>query len=173
MYSIHVLDTCGAMILSYFGITFLLFFMKIENTAHTSLQNSMLLFINGLIFDTMNIQNNQSLEFEWTPMLTPLRSINDRSFSWLCNVSLTLSKIGWILFSIKYVLTERSCQDPLKNWFGRQRSLGSRKDNLSMVDFGYNNNAIRNQNILNKLLMVMLLKWHDYLNWWATSMSET
>ena len=33
-----------------------------------------------------------------------------------------------------------------------------------MVDFGYNNNAIRNQNILNKLLMVMLLKWHDYLN---------
>ena len=26
-----------------------------------------------------------------------------------------------------------------------QRSLGMRKDNLSMVDFGYNNNAIRNQ----------------------------
>ena len=46
---------------------------------------------------------------------------------------------------VKYVLTERFCKDPLENWFGRQRSLGSRKDNPSMVDFGYNNNAIRNQ----------------------------
>ena len=46
---------------------------------------------------------------------------------------------------VKYVLSERFCQDPPKNWFGRQRTLGSRKDNQSMVDFGYNNNAIRNQ----------------------------
>ena len=46
---------------------------------------------------------------------------------------------------VKYVLTERFCQDPLENWFGRQRSLGSKKDNPSMVDFWYNNNAIRNQ----------------------------
>ena len=36
-------------------------------------------------------------------------------------------------------------QNAFENWFGRQRSLGSRKDNPSMVDFGYNNNAIRNQ----------------------------
>ena len=41
--------------------------------------------------------------------------------------------------------SERFRQDLLENWFGRQRSLGLRKDNLSMVDFGYNNNAIRNQ----------------------------
>ena len=46
------------------GIAFLLFFMKIENAVYTSFQNSTLLFINGLIFDIMNIQNNQSLEFE-------------------------------------------------------------------------------------------------------------
>ena len=46
---------------------------------------------------------------------------------------------------VKYVLTERFCQDPLENYFGRQRSLGSRKDNPSMADFGYNDNAIRNQ----------------------------
>ena len=58
---------------------------------------------------------------------------------------------------VKYVLTERFCQDPLENWFGRQRSLGSRKDNPSMADFGYNNNAIRNQKNSNQLLMVMLL----------------
>ena len=87
---IDVLDTCGAMICSYFGITFLLFFMKIENTVYTSFQNSILLFItgNGFIFDIMNIQNNQSLEFEWIPMLPPLRSVNDQRFSWLRNVFL-------------------------------------------------------------------------------------
>ena len=61
---VDVLDTCGAMICSYFGIAFLLFFMKIENTFYTSSQSSTLLFINGLIFGIMNIQNNQSLEFE-------------------------------------------------------------------------------------------------------------
>ena len=61
---VDVFGTCGAMICSYFGITFLLFFMKTENNVYTSFQNSTLLFINGLIFDIMNIQNNQSLEFE-------------------------------------------------------------------------------------------------------------
>ena len=55
---VDVFDTYGAMICSYFGITFLLFFMKIENTVYTSFQNSTLLFINELIFDIMNIQKN-------------------------------------------------------------------------------------------------------------------
>ena len=85
---VDVLDTCGAMNCSYFGIAFLLFFMKIENTVYTYFQNSTLLFINGLIFDIMNIQNNQSLEFEWIPMLAPLRSVSDWRFSWPRNVFL-------------------------------------------------------------------------------------
>ena len=85
---VDVLDTCGAMICSYFGIAFLLFFTKIENTVYTSFQNSTLLFVNGLIFDIMNIQNNQSLEFEWILMLAPLWSVNDRRFSGLCNAFL-------------------------------------------------------------------------------------
>ena len=42
-------------------------------------------------------------------------------------------------------MTERFCQDPLENYFGRQRSLGSMEDNPSMADFGYNDNTIRNQ----------------------------
>ena len=83
---VDVLDTCGTLICLYFGITFLLLFMKIENTVYTSFQNSMLLFNNGLILDIMNIQNNQSLEFEWIPILAPGRSVNDQSFSWLCTV---------------------------------------------------------------------------------------
>ena len=61
---IDVLDTCGAMICSYFGIAFLLFFIRIENAVYTSCQKSALLFINGLIFDIMSTKNNQSLEFE-------------------------------------------------------------------------------------------------------------
>ena len=61
---VDVFGTCRAIICSYFGITFLLFFMKIENTVYTSFQNSIHLLINGLIFDIMNIQNNQCLEFE-------------------------------------------------------------------------------------------------------------
>ena len=73
---------------------------------------------------------------------------------------------------VKYVLTERSCQDPLKNWFGRQRSLGSRKDKPSMVDFGITIMLLETKNISNKSLMVMLLKWHDLLNRRTTSMSE-
>ena len=84
---IDVLNKCGAMICSYFGIVFLLLFMKIENAVYTGFQNSMLLFINEFIFDIMNIQNNQSLEFEWVPMLAPfIRSVNDWRFPWLRNV---------------------------------------------------------------------------------------
>ena len=91
---VDILDTCRA-ICSYFGIAFLLFFIKIENVVYTSCQNRALLFINGLIFDIMNTQNNQSLEFEWKPMLAPLRSVNDQSFSWLRNVFLKLFQ-NWL-----------------------------------------------------------------------------
>ena len=47
----------------------------------------------------------------------------------------------------KYVLTERFCQDPLENYFGRQRSLGARKDNPTLRDDGFNDNSIRNQKV--------------------------
>ena len=39
--------------------------------------------------------------------------------------------------NVPYVLTERFCQDPLENYFGRQRSMGARKDNPSIRNFGY------------------------------------
>ena len=175
---VDILDTCGAMICSYFGIAFLLFFIKIENAVYTSCQNSTLLFINGLIFDIVNTQNNQSLEFEWKPTnnVRPLMiNVNDRRFLWLRNESFQ----DWLNFvqqcqgnftrcrpqkvhivaniwrlkisvnsiteatqfllwhQVKYALAERFCQDPLKNWCGRLRSLGSWKDNPSMADFGY------------------------------------
>ena len=184
---------------SHLRIPFLLFFVKIENAVYKSCENSMLLFINGSIFDIMNIQNNQFLECEWKPMLTPLRSVTRRSFSWLRNIFLKSFQdwlnsaqqrqgnftkdsgmkmiISWQTYEglklsvnsiieatqfllwhqVKYALTERFCKSPLENWFGRQRSLESRKDNPSMADFGSNNNAIRNQKNSNQSLIVMLL----------------
>eukprot|EP00795_Rhopilema_esculentum_P002220 gene2220-17825_t len=48
------------------------------------------------------------------------------------------------LNGLQYVLTERFCQDSLENYFGHQRSLGRRKDNPTLRDFGYNDNTIRN-----------------------------
>ena len=48
---------------------------------------------------------------------------------------------------MSYVLTERFCQDPFENYFGRQPSMDARKDNPSVSDFDYNGNSIRNQKI--------------------------
>ena len=48
-------------------------------------------------------------------------------------------------------------QIAFENWFGMERFLGLRKDNPSMADFRYNNNAITNQKNSNQSLMVMLL----------------
>ena len=48
---------------------------------------------------------------------------------------------------VRYVLTERFSQDSLGNYFGRQRSIGGRKDNSAIRDFGYNDNSTRNQKV--------------------------
>ena len=87
---VYILDTCGAMVLSYFGITFLLFFIKVENVVYTSCQNIKLLFINSLIFDIMNTQNIQSLKFARKAIiLEPLMiNANHWRFSWFRNVFL-------------------------------------------------------------------------------------
>ena len=118
---VDILDTCGAMICSYFGIAFLLFFIRIENAVYTSCQNSALLFINGLIFDITNTQNNQSLEFEWKQMLAPLRSVNDRRFLWikLFQASFSYSKIGWILFKNTKETLQEAGQKIFISWGGK------------------------------------------------------
>ena len=61
--------------------------------------NSMPFFINGFIFDIMNFQNNQSLEFEWKPMSATLDLSVIKGFHGFIMLSLSLSKIGRILFS--------------------------------------------------------------------------
>ena len=67
---VDVLDRHGSMICSYFGIAFLLFFMKIENTVYISFQNSTLLFINGFFLTSRTFKISGL-------MLAPLRSVND------------------------------------------------------------------------------------------------
>ena len=44
-----------------------------------------------------------------------------------------------------FVLTERFCQDPAEEYFGKQRKLGRRNDNPDIHAFGYNGNTIRIQ----------------------------
>nr|XP_058957561.1 uncharacterized protein LOC131784759 [Pocillopora verrucosa] len=44
---------------------------------------------------------------------------------------------------MEYVLTERFCQDPAEEFFGKQRQLGRRSDNPDISQFGYNSNTIR------------------------------
>ena len=84
-------------------------------------------------------------------------TLNDRSkmfISWQTyeGIKITVnSAVELITFllskGVSYVLTERFCQDPLENYFGHQRQIGSRKDNPSVRDFGYNDNTIRNQKV--------------------------
>ena len=45
------------------------------------------------------------------------------------------------------MLTERFCQDPLENYFGRQRSMGRRRDNPNLRTFGYQDNTIRTSKV--------------------------
>ena len=49
------------------------------------------------------------------------------------------------------MLTERFSQDPLENDIGRQRSIGGRKDNPTIRDFGYNDNSIRSQKVFRQI----------------------
>ena len=42
---------------------------------------------------------------------------------------------------MEFVLTERFCQDPVEEYFGKQRQLG-RSDNPDIDQFGYNSNII-------------------------------
>ena len=48
---------------------------------------------------------------------------------------------------VSYVLTGSFYQDPVGKCFGHQRSLGARTDSSFLRDFGFNDNAIRNQQV--------------------------
>ena len=64
-------------------------------------------------------------------------SIHDYSFK---EISRFLQEHG-----VQYILSERFYQDDLENYFGRQRAIGSRCDNPSVKDVGYNDNTIKSE----------------------------
>ena len=80
-----------------------------------------------------------------------------------------------IMHKFSYVLTERFRQDPLENYFSKQRSSGARKDNPSLYnfgyndnkdnssiyDFGYNDNTIRNQKEFQPAILSFILIRHN------------
>ena len=82
----------------------------------------MLLFINGLIFDIMNIQNNQSLEFERVPMHHLLDLSMAEGFHGYIMCLLSLSKISWILFS--------NAKETLQKMLARKYSYRYRGKNM-------------------------------------------
>jgi hypothetical protein len=47
--------------------------------------------------------------------------------------------------SVKYVSSEKFCQDDLENYFERQRAIGRRHDNPRVSDVGYSDNTIKSQ----------------------------
>ncbi len=46
---------------------------------------------------------------------------------------------------VQYIISERFCQDDLKDYFGRQRAIGHRRDNPNICSVGINNNIIKSQ----------------------------
>ena len=46
---------------------------------------------------------------------------------------------------MSFVLTNRFCQDPVEQYFGKQRSFGRRSDNPTVQSFGFGDNKIRIQ----------------------------
>ena len=61
-------------------------------------------------------------------------------------------------FLLEHGVPERFCQDDLENYFGRQRAIGSRCDNPSVRDFGYNDNTSRNNFHSARLLVMFVVK---------------
>ena len=53
----------------------------------------------------------------------------------------------FLQLEVSYVLTECFYQDPVGKCFRHQRSLGARTNSSSLRDFGFNDNAIRNQKV--------------------------
>ena len=53
---------------------------------------------------------------------------------------------------IPYSLSEIFCQDDLENYFGKQRAIGRRSDNLTVNDFRYSDNTVKNQFLMRLII---------------------
>ena len=121
----------------------LLLFTSIEDPRFSWLRNVFLQYFEDWLASIEQRDGNFSKK-EKNKMFISLQTYEGLKIS----VNSIIDSVQFLLqHQVRYVLTERFCQDPLENYFGRQRSLGVRKDNLSSRDFGYSDNSIRNQHI--------------------------
>ena len=75
-------------------------------------------------------------------MLLPWQSYEGLQMS----VLLLKAFVPYLLNSgMKYVLSEKFCQDDIENYFGKQRAIGRRKDSPNVRAAGYNENMIKPQ----------------------------
>ena len=63
---------------------------------------------------------------------------------------------------VKYILSERFCQDDVENYFGRQRAIGSRRDNPTVRDVGYNDNTIKSQYVVRSVVGNVRKQSHNF-----------
>lgn len=64
----------------------------------------------------------------------------------ICIIVTSFLEVGPILLAtpeVKFLLTERFCQDPLESYFGDQRSRGRRSANPNVQQFGITANILR------------------------------
>ncbi|KXJ22182.1 hypothetical protein AC249_AIPGENE4182 [Exaiptasia diaphana] len=100
-------------------------------------------------FDCLNVRSLTEHQRERQPFLAPYTSAQDRRFQFLMEFLDYLQ--SWKEKCTKFllpegmenVLTERFFQDPVEEFFGKQRQLGLRSDNPDVKAFGYNSNTIR------------------------------
>ena len=139
-----ILDTCGKMVCSYFGITLLI---SVNDPRFSGLRNVFLKYFQDWLNSVEQRQGN------FTKDTRQKMFISSQTCEALkITVNSIIEPTQFLLqHQVKYGLTKHFCQDLLENYFGRKRSLGSRKDYPSMADFGYNYNAIRKQKIFNPI----------------------
>ena len=86
------------------------------------------------------------------PNIRPLR-VSQQTYEGFKIEINSITEAGQFLIQrkVSYVLMESFCQEPLENYFGHQNSLEGRKDDPSLRDFGFNDNAIRNQKVFRSI----------------------
>ena len=60
-------------------------------------------------------------------------------------LSLSVVVPNLLIKGLKYVLSEKFCQDDVENYLGRQRAIGRREENPNVKDTEYPENIIKSQ----------------------------
>ena len=73
--------------------------------------------------------------------------LSHQTFKGLCMTSRSFPEAAKYLLNhgVEFVLSNRFCQDPLEQHFGRQRAMGRRNDNPNLYVFGYNERSLQLQ----------------------------